>query len=129
MLPKLISFGSFYIPTYGLLVAIAFLVGLYVTQKCAVKIGLDPEKIANLAVYCALFGLLGAKIFMILFDWPQFAANPKEIFSLSTLQAAGVFQGGLILALVFAVVYMHRNGLPFLRTADAFAPGLTIGHA
>jgi len=129
MLPKLISIGSFYIPTYGVLVAIGFLVGLWVTQKCAQKIKLDPEKIANLAVYCALSGLLGAKIFMILFDWPQFAANPKEIFSLATLQAAGVFQGGLILALIFAVIYMKRSGLPFLRTADAFAPGLTIGHA
>ncbi len=129
MLPKLISFGSFYIPTYGFLVAIAFLVGLWVTQKCAKRIGLDPDKIANLTVYVALAGLLGAKIFMILFDWPQFAANPKEIFSLATLQAAGVFQGGLILALLFAVIYMKRTGLPFLRTADALAPGLTIGHA
>lgn len=129
MLPKLITIGSFYIPTYGVLIAISFLVGLYVTQKCAKKIGLDAEKVSNLAVYCALFGLLGAKITMILFDWNEFAANPKEIFSMATLQAAGVFQGGLILALVFAVFYMRRNGLPFLRTADAFTPGLSIGHA
>jgi len=41
--------------------------------------------------------------------------GPEPYFSLETLQAAGVFQGGLILALVTAFVYMKQQGLPFLR--------------
>jgi phosphatidylglycerol:prolipoprotein diacylglycerol transferase len=59
----------------------------------------------------------------------MYAAEPAEIFTLSTLQAAGVYQGGLILALITAILYMRHAGLPALLTTDAFAPGVAIGHA
>jgi phosphatidylglycerol:prolipoprotein diacylglycerol transferase len=52
-----------------------------------------------------------------------------EIFTLETLRAGGDFFGGLILALIVAAIYMRRKRLPPLRTADAFAPALAIGHA
>lgn len=129
MFPKLIQIGSFYLPTYGVLVALGFLAGLTITVRLGRRSGLDGEKITNLAVYCALAGLLGAKVLMILFDWRTFLADPKQIFSLPTLQAAGVFQGGLVLAFVTAFLYMRHVGLPWLRTLDAFAPGVAIGHA
>jgi phosphatidylglycerol:prolipoprotein diacylglycerol transferase len=127
--PKLIEIGSFYLPTYGVLVALGFLAGLAVTVKLAKRAGLNPELITNLAVYVALSGMLGAKLFMIAFDWQDYAANPGRIFSFETLQAAGVFQGGLILALITAVFYMRHQGLSVLGTSDIFAPGVAIGHA
>src|SRR5579862_1687082 len=129
MFPKLISIGSFYIPTYGVLVALAFIAGLAVTVRLGQRAGLNKDLITNLAVYCALAGLLGAKILMILFDWQYFANAPGEIFSRSTLQAAGVFQGGLVLAVITAFLYIRHNGLPWLKTCDAFAPGIALGHA
>jgi phosphatidylglycerol:prolipoprotein diacylglycerol transferase len=129
MLPKLISIGSFYLPTYGVMVALAFLAGLWVTVKLGRRSGLNSELITNLAVYVALAGMLGAKILMIVFDWHRYMSNPGDIFSLATLQAAGVFQGGLILALATAVLYMRQQKLPLLGTSDAFAPGLALGHA
>src|SRR5262252_9137859 len=100
--PKLISIGSFFLPTYGVLVALGFLAGLAVTVRLARRSGLDAERITNLAVYVALAGMLGAKVLMIAFDWPRYSENPRDILSWGTLQAAGVFQGGLILALVTA---------------------------
>ena len=129
MYPKLIEIGSFYLPTYGVLVALGFLAGLAATVKLAKRSGFNSELITNLAVYVALSGMLGAKLAMIAFDWPDYLANPGRIFSMETLQAAGVFQGGLILALVTAFFYMKKQGLPFLATSDAFAPGVAIGHA
>lgn len=129
MFPKLLSLGNFFLPTYGLLVAAAFLIGLWLSQKLARRSGLDPEKIANLAVYCALTGLLGAKLLMFVFDWHIYSLDPASIFSLSTLMSAGVFHGGLVLALAFAVVYLRRQKMPFLASADVLAPGLTMGHA
>lgn len=129
MYPKLIEIGDFYLPTYGVLVALGFLAGLWVTVKIARRTGLSPETITNLAVYVALAGMLGAKILMILFDWRDYAAQPGRIVSLETLQAAGVYQGGLILALLTAVLYARRQRLPFLLTADVFAPGVALGHA
>jgi phosphatidylglycerol---prolipoprotein diacylglyceryl transferase len=127
MLPKLIHFGSFFLPTYGVLVAAAFLTALWMTSKLAKEAGMNSEVVVNLGVYCALAGIVGAKALMIALD-PAFRANPMEIFSLSTLQSAGIFYGGLIAALVTAYVYMTRSGLPVFKTADLFAPGLALGH-
>ncbi len=129
MYPKLISIGQFSLPTYGVLIALAFVVALWVTIRLGSRVGLDKERIMNLGIYCALVGLLGAKILMVLFDLSFFTSHPSELFSMSTLQAAGVFQGGLVLAVGFAYWYTRRSGMPWLTTADAFAPGIAIGHA
>jgi phosphatidylglycerol:prolipoprotein diacylglycerol transferase len=129
MFPKLIDTGGFYLPTYGVFVAIAFLVAIWLTGKLAAKAGFNADRITNFAIYCALAGMLGAKLLMFVFDWRIYLLNPGEIFTLNTLQAAGVYQGGLILAILFAVFYVKRVGLPALRTCDVFAPGLAIGHA
>ena len=128
MFPKFLTYGDFYLPTYGLAVAIAFLAGIAITGRLARQIGLPQDKITSLAVYCALAGMLGAKLGMVIFDWSVFARDPSELFSLSTLRAAGVFQTGLILALVTAFTYMWKQRLPVLTTADTFAPGLALGH-
>lgn len=129
MLPKLIDTGSFFLPSYGVLVALAFLAAIWVTGRLARKVGLNADKITNLAIYCALAGMVGAKLMMFVFDWRMYAANPADIFSLATLQAAGVYQGGLILAIITAIWYMRKARLPLLLTMDCFAPGIALGHA
>jgi len=129
MFPKLISFGDFFLPTYGVLVAAAFLIALWLAGKLAERSGLNPVSVTNLGVYCALAGLAGAKLLMFVFDWDYYVRNPGEIFSLTTLRAGGVFFGGLVVALLVAVWYMRKTGLPGLRTADVFAAPLALGHA
>src|SRR5205085_5381316 len=118
MLPYLFTIFGFHFPTYGLLVAIAFLLALAVTAKLARRNGLDSEKVLNLGIYCAMAGIAGAKLMMILVDFDDYVREPRLLFSLATLQAAGIFYGGLIAALVVAYFYMRRMGLPMLGTAD-----------
>jgi len=127
--PEIISIGDFMVPTYGVLVALGFLAGIWIAARLARRSGLDPEKVTNLGVYCALAGLAGAKLLMVILDLDYYLRNPSELFSLSTLRAGGVFYGGLIAALVLAIVYMRRRGLPALRTSDALAPGIALGHS
>ena len=129
MLPKLISIGSFFLPTYGTLVAIGFLAALWVIIRLAKRASLPPELITNLAIYCALAGLAGAKLFMILFDFNDYWSGQQKLFSLATLQAAGVYQGGFLMAFATAILYMRRQHLPLLATCDVFAPGIALGQA
>jgi len=129
MRPELFHIGSFFVPTYGLLVAGAFLAALAVTNRLARRAGLDAEAVLNLGIYCALAGIAGAKLLMFLLEVPYYVRNPGQILSVSTLQAGGIFYGGLIAALITAVWYLRRKALPLLPTADAFAPGLALGHA
>ena len=129
MLPKLITIGKFFIPTYGVLVALGFLIGLWITVRLARRANLPVEPVTNLVIYCALAGLVGAKLFMVVFDFKQYWNDPGSLFSLNTLQAAGVYQGGFLLALLTAIFYMRRNRLPALATCDVFAPGIAAGQA
>ena len=66
---------------------------------------------------------------MILFDFKRYWNDPGSLFSLSTLQAAGVYQGGFLVAFVTAMLYMRRQNLPVLATCDVFAPGIALGQA
>ncbi len=129
MHPEIFHIGSFFVPTYGVLVALAFLTALAVTSRLARRAGLDAEAVLNLGIYCALAGIVGAKLMMFVVDVPYYFRNPSQIFSFSTLQAGGIFYGGLIGALITAVWYIRKKALPLLPTADSFAPGLALGHA
>ena len=129
MHPEVFRIGSFFLPTYGLLVAIAFLTALAITARLARRSGLDADAVLNLGIYCALAGIAGAKLMMLLLDVPYYFRNPSQIFSAATLQAGGVFYGGLIAALLVAGWYMRSRKLPLLLTADAFGPGLALGHS
>jgi phosphatidylglycerol---prolipoprotein diacylglyceryl transferase len=126
--PQLFHIGRFFLPTYGLLVATGVLLGLWVSVRNAARQGIDPEKAWNFGILVVLCGIVGAKVLYVIYDWNTYP-RWTDIFSLSTLQAGGVFSGGLIGALIAAVWYIRRQHMPPLATCDAFAPGLAIGHA
>lgn len=129
MFPQIFHYGRFFLPTYGLLVSIGVLVGLWISVRNSERIGIDGDKAWNLGILVVLCGIVGAKILYVINDWSRYAANPKEIFSLDTLQAGGVFSGGLLAAFAAAAWYVWKNHMPALGTCDAFSPGLALGHA
>lgn len=129
MFPHLIEIGKFFLPSYGTLVAIGVIVALFVIERMARHQGLNPDHVWNLAMLLLLSGIVGAKVLYILASWDAFSRNPAEIFSLSTLRAGGVFSGGVVLAVIVGTWYARKHHLPWLRTADVFAPGLALGHA
>lgn len=129
MFPQLFHIGSFAVPTYGILVASGVLLGLWISVRNSARQGIKPENAWDFGIAVVLAGILGSKILYILVDWKTYAEHPKEIFSLSTLQAGGVFSGGLIGAFIVAWWFLRKYNMPALATCDAFAPGLALGHA
>jgi len=117
-----------FLHTYGVLVALGFLAGLWMAGRLGLRAGLDAEHITNLGLYCALAALAGAKLMMLAVDAGYYWEHPDRIFSLESLQAGGVFYGGLLGALAVAAWYLHKTRLPALVVADVFAPGIALGH-
>ena len=105
------------------------LVGLSVILRLSKIQNLDSDEMWNLCGLVILAGIIGSKALYIITDWGYYSANPREIFSLSTLQAGGVFSGGLVLALVTAIWYLRKHKISFLSAADVIAPGLALGHS
>lgn len=129
MFPQLFHYGSFFLPTYGLLVSLGVLTGLWISVRNSEKLGINGDKAWNLGILTVLCGILGAKVLYVINEWGYYSAHKNEIFSITTLQAGGVFSGGLLAALIAAAWYVRANHMPPLGTCDAFAPGLAMGHA
>ena len=129
MFPRIIDYGHFVLPTYGLMAALGLICGLMLIIHLGRRQGLDPEKLWNLGILAVLSGIVGAKALYLYNERADYLQNPRQLFTLSTLQAGGVWSGGVLLALILCVWYMRRNGMPILRTCDVFAPGLALGHA
>ncbi len=106
--PQIFHIGKFFLPTYGLLVSTGVLLGLWISVRNSSKQGINPDDAWNLGVLVVLCGIIGAKILYIVNDWSYYSAHPGDIFSWSTMQAGGVFSGGLIGASVAAVWYIRQ---------------------
>ena len=126
MLPKLLSLGPFFLPTYGLLVATGVFLALLLVRRMANREGLDGEHIFDLGISIVIAGLIGAKALLV-FTEPTFMDSWSSAWSL--LRSGGVFYGGLIGGVLAAVFYLRKYKLPFWKTADLLAVGLPLAHA
>ena len=127
MHPRLFSFGHVVIPTYGVIVAIAVIVSLMLALSLARRLGLNSDRIWTLGLLAILSAIVGSKLLLIANNWSSFAASPRMLFSLTTLESGGVFLGGIGLAFLVCIPYAIYARLPLLRTMDVIAPALALG--
>jgi phosphatidylglycerol:prolipoprotein diacylglycerol transferase len=129
MYPKVLDMGPVTVHTYGLLLAAAFIAGIWITSRNAKKEGINPDSIWNMGLVIIFSALVGAKILLLFSDYRYYSQNFREIFSLSTLRSTGVYYGGLLLALGSAAWYAVKKQLPLWAMADLAAPGIALGQA
>lgn len=128
MYPVLFQLGTLEVRTYGIIVALSFFLGLWLSTKEAKRTGLDPALIQDFAFYALLGGIIGARIYFVVFSNPAyFLQKPWEIVAIwhGGIGIIGALLGGLLTALW----YCRRKGLSFWRFADALAPGVALGQA
>ena len=128
MHPDFFRIGPLDIHTYGVLVAIGFLVGIGLAAKRAARAGLKPEQISDLGVWLIIAGMLGGKLFHVIFFWDEFIAA-WHAEGLRSLREGFVFYGGFVGAAVATAVYTRAKRLPLWKVADVCAPSVALGHA
>src|SRR5262252_3632194 len=102
--------GQITVFTYGLLLAAAYLLGLWLAIRRARTRGLDATRVMDLGIYIIISALVGAKLLLLVTDYQTFKNDPRELLTLA--RSAGVFYGGLIVAVIVALWYIRRVGLP-----------------
>ena len=127
MYPKLFELGPFNIYTYGVLLAIAYLVGLWFATERAKARGLNADRVMDLGIYIIVSALVGAKLLLLVVEFDHYVENPSELWTI--VRSGGVFYGGLLLAVGVAFWFVRRHHLPLWATCDAFAPGIALGQA
>ncbi|MFO0765033.1 MAG: prolipoprotein diacylglyceryl transferase [Patescibacteria group bacterium] len=120
------SLGPVTIYTWGLLVALGYLIGTYVAYRRAKSRGLDADKILDLSVWIFAASFIGARLMHVLFyDDGTFAAAPLKMFDPRIAGFSMV--GGLLGAAVIALWYLRRHKLNWIAYADTMIWGLPWG--
>jgi phosphatidylglycerol:prolipoprotein diacylglycerol transferase len=127
MYPILIKIGEFTLHTYGLLLAVAFLLAVVVALREAKRLGVDPNIMMDLAFYALLAALIGSRFFYVLTSWEEFRDNPVDIVRF--WRGGLVFYGGLIFAFLVGLWYVRKHHLHFRQLADIVAPAIPLGQA
>ena len=127
MFPRLVRIGSFYIPTYGVVLAIAYLVGIWMLRRKARAEGLPEQKIFDFSLYVLAAAILGAKLLLVIVEWRHYMKGAGNF--IEVLRSGGVFYGGLIAATFVGIAYMRKHRLPAWKIADMGAPSIALGEA
>jgi len=128
MYPVLLQVGTFELRTYGIIVALSFFLGLWLSEREANRKGLDATLIQDFSLYAILGGIVGARIYYVAFSNPAyFLQNPWEILAIwhGGIGIIGAMIGGFATALW----YCRKHKLSFWNFADTLAPGIILAQA
>lgn len=118
---------GFEVRWYGLLIAIAVLIGTILALREAKRKGVKEESIIDMLLFAVPGAIIGARLYYVIFQWDYYSQNPGEILNLrgGGLAIHGVIIGGALVAYVFTKV----KKMNFFTIADIVAPSLILGQA
>lgn len=132
MYPTLFHIGPLTISTYGVLVAMAFLLALGMARHVArgmprALAPMDEAALVDWAVWTVIGGILGGRLFYVLLNWSVYVESPLEIVAL--WHGGLVWYGGFLGGLLATWRYLRRRRINFLQGADQVVPFIALGHA
>lgn len=124
MCPELFKIGPLTVYSYGLMLALAFIIPGYILNKEFERRKLNPNLATEIIILAMVFGIIGSKALDLIENWSSFVQNPLIAFSPGGL----TFYGGLILATFVIWLYIRRKKIPFLYLGDVVAPSLILAY-
>jgi phosphatidylglycerol:prolipoprotein diacylglycerol transferase len=119
---------GFQVYWYGILAAIAFVLGFSTASRRAPRAGVKSEDVFNLAPWIIVGAILGARLLYVVSYWDkEFAGRP--ITAVFNMRSGLVYYGGLIGASLATIIFCRRSKVPLWRMADVMAPSIALGHA
>jgi phosphatidylglycerol:prolipoprotein diacylglycerol transferase len=127
--PGAIAFqlGPLVVRWYGILMAVSILVGLWWGHRQAKRDGLPADDIISAGQWSILAGLVGARIYEVLFNWDYYGQYPSKI--IAVWEGGLAIHGGLIVGPLVGVWLAYRWRLPILKGLDVTGPAIAIGQA
>ena len=126
MHPILIDFGIFKIYTYGFMIAVGVLLGIFVAKREAGRLGENPDRIMDMCFYILVAGIIGSRLFYIATTPKMFLSDPMEVFRL--WNGGLVFYGGFIGVMIVLFFFIKKYGMRPWITLDILAPSVPLAH-
>jgi len=120
-----ISVFGFRIAFYGMVIGFGMLCGYMIATWMAKRTGQNPEFYMDFALIAIIASVIGARIYYVIFAWDEFKDNPISVFNLRTGGLA--IYGGIIVAILTAIIYARIKKYSFWLLADTGCIGLITG--
>lgn len=123
----LFNIGGYNIYSYGLMIAIGVILGVYIFSKRASKDGkYDSDKLLNLAIITLICGFLGSKLLFIIVEFKSIMNDPSILLDFGN---GFVVYGGIILGAIGLILYCRVKKWDVLEILDYAAPSVALAQA
>ena len=127
MNPILFSIGSFNIRWYSLFILIAVIIGMYLFTKEGKRFGISSDFLFNLAFWTIVFGIIGARIYYVIFNFSEYKDN---LISVLEIWNGGLaIHGGLIAGFITMFLYCKKYKFNILKATDMIVVPVILGQA
>jgi len=125
--PLVFQLGPIALRWYGLLIAIAVLLGLSLATRLGRARGIEPSLIADLLPLLVLGAVLGARLYYVLLEWRQYGGNWLD--ALAIWRGGIAIHGALLGGSLAAVLFCRWRRQPFWPLLDVLVPAVALGQA
>ena len=127
MNPVLLDLGFIKIYWYSIMILLGIFVGGLFIIKEAKKFKIPEDYIINLILFCMLFGILGARLYYVAFNWSYYSNHLLDIIKI--WEGGLAIHGGILFGLIFIIFYTKKYKVNTWRMLDIVVVGLIIGQA
>lgn len=125
--PIALSIGILEIRWYGILIALALILGIIISYFIAKYRSQRPEEVIYFAPLVVILGVIGARLLHVLVNWPYYSQNLSYIFAFR--RGGLAIQGAMLGGVIALIVYCRIRKLSFWLWTDILAPSLILGQA
>ena len=122
---KNISIFGFSIAYYGIVIVTGMLIAIWIAQREAKRTGQNPEQYLDLAMIGIAAGILGARIYYVIFAWDYYKDDLLSIFNIR--QGGLAIYGGIIGACIAVVIYSRKKKQNFSLLMDTASMSIVFG--
>lgn len=122
---KNISIFGFSIAYYGIVIVTGMMIAIWIAQREAKRTGQNPEQYLDLAMIGIAAGILGARIYYVIFAWDYYKDDLLSIFNIR--QGGLAIYGGIIGACIAVVIYSRKKKQSFGLLMDTASMSIVFG--
>ncbi len=127
MNPILIEIGNIKIYWYSVMILLGVLTGSYLVLRESKRFNISKSKISDMLFYTIIFGIIGARLYYVIFNFDYYINNPIDI--IKVWEGGLAIHGGIIAGVIYLIYSTKKNNLNTLLITDICVPGLLIGQA